>query len=325
MNKKDVFVNHYEYSGVEGILSEVHGKDFLEYRKNFNNISDNLLESDKPMYIVLAINSYCNLRCTMCLRNFVNSRESKIDMPMETIESICSQCKEFGIPSLFLGATSEALLRKDIVDVLKTVKKSGTIDNFLITNGTMLTEQLSNVLVELQYERIYISIDAAKKETYRKIRGGNIENVEMNIQKLLEIKEKKKSKLPIIRVSFVKQKENEAELEEFVKKWKNKIDIIDIQNMIDYSNINNLKEVYELEEIEFNCPSPFRMLYIDYLGDIFPCSSDYCTSMKIGNIKDMTIKEAWNSKLMCELRNSIKSGQLGKICKNCAHNVSGGI
>lgn len=60
------------------------------------------------------------------------------------------------------------------------------------------------------------------------------------------------------------------------------------------------------------------MLYIDYYGDIYPCASDYCYHMKIGNISEMTIKEAWNSEIMNNLRKSIKNKSLGKICKNCA-------
>lgn len=317
-NKGDVFITHYQYKDIYKILADKHGEKFYYYRKKFEKISNELIYNEIPMYIVLSVNSYCNLCCKMCLRNFQNSTNNKIDLPIGCISNIMQQCKELQIPSVFLGATSECLLRKDIKDVLNEISMSGTMDNFLITNGTMLNEELCNYLVDIQYERVYISLDAALPETYKMIRGADISVVEKNINNLIQIKEKKNSKLPIIRVSFVKQNANESELALFIEKWKNKVDLIDIQNLIDYKNIDNLKEIDELEDKEFICPAPFRMLYIDYYGDIYPCASDYCYHMKIGNISEMTIKEAWNSEIMNNLRKSIKNKSLGKICKNCA-------
>lgn len=42
----------------------------------------------------------------------------------------------------------------------------------------MLNEELCNYLVDIQYERVYISLDAALPETYKMIRGADISVVE---------------------------------------------------------------------------------------------------------------------------------------------------
>ena len=99
------------------------------------------------------------------------------------------------------------------------------------------------------------------------------------------------------------------------------MDIIDYQCLLDYKDLDKLKEVEELPDVDFQCVNPFRTLLISYEGVIYPCASDYCYHMPVGNIMDMTIEEAWNSKLMTELRESMLNKSLGKICKNCVvHN-----
>lgn len=320
---KDEFISHYETKDINKIIAEKRGDVFYKYREEFENVSKNQLDNDHPMYIVLAVNSYCNLRCKMCIRSYTEHDPDRIDLPLQKIKDIVKECEDLGIPSIFLGATAESLLRKDIKDVIRTIGEGKLLDNFLITNGTRLSKEISELLIDLQYERLYVSLDAATPESYKEIRGADLNVVESNIETFLKLREEKGSKLPVIRVSFVIQDRNRDEVQKFYDKWKDKVDIIDFQNMIDYSGWDAMKPSEDLENIEFKCAAPFRMLYIDYNGDIYPCSSDYCYHMKVGNINEMTIKEAWNSKLMKDLREQMRSQELCMICKNCAHFTEG--
>ena len=63
----------------------------------------------------------------------------------------------------------------------------------MITNGYNLDEEMANFLIDLQYERVYISLDAAREETYKKIRGCDLKHVEANLNRLLELREKRNS------------------------------------------------------------------------------------------------------------------------------------
>ena len=66
---------------------------------------------------------------------------------------------------------------------------------------------------------IDISVDAASNETYKKIRvGGDLDVTRSNILKLLKLREEANSKTKII-VSFVEQKENSHEVEDFKNYW----------------------------------------------------------------------------------------------------------
>ena len=74
---------------------------------------------------------------------------------------------------------------------------------------------------------IIISIDGNTKETYEKIRiGGDFEKLEQNIEYLLHYRNEKKYSRPLVRLQYVKMKENIQEFEEFKARWSDKADVL---------------------------------------------------------------------------------------------------
>lgn len=311
---------HYEFTNVEKTLATIHGEAYTNYRRKWDAATELKEIPEVPLYIILETNSYCNMKCKMCTRNFF-SHNKKADIADEVVDRIVEQCKEYKVPSVFIGASAECLINPSIKEILRKMKGIQNLDCFLITNGYNLDEEMAEFLIDIQFERVYVSLDAAREETYRKIRGCDLARVEYNVNRLLRLRDEKGSVLPLVRVSFVIQEDNKDEQAEFFDKWKDKVDIIDYQCLIDYQELDKLMEPEELPDTDFQCVKPFRMLTIDYEGNIFPCSSDYAYHMPIGNIMNMTIEEAWNSEQMKQLRESILQRSPGKICRNCiAHN-----
>lgn len=312
---------HYEITNVEETLATIHGEAFKEYRRKWDAAVELREIPEVPLYIILETNSYCNMKCKMCTRNFF-STQKRIDISEKIVDRIVQQCKEYNVPSVFIGAAAECLINPEIKEILRKMKSINNLDCFLITNGYNLDEDMAKFLIDIQFERVYISLDAARGDTYKKIRGLDLHHVENNVNQLLRIREERGSVLPLVRVSFVIQEDNREEQEEFFNKWKDKVDIIDYQCLIDYKDLDNLVETDELPETDFQCVNPFRTLVIDYEGNIFPCSSDYAYHMPVGNIMQMSLKEAWNSEKMKNLRTSILERSLCKVCRNCiAHNA----
>ena len=69
---------------------------------------------------------------------------------------------------------------------------------------------------------IDISIDAMSNETYKKVRvGGDLNITQKNILKLLTLRNEVNSRTKII-VSFVEQKENSHEVDDFKRFWDKK-------------------------------------------------------------------------------------------------------
>ena len=306
---------HYEITDINRTLSEIHGQKYLDYRKDWE-LASQFKKWDKPLYLVMETNSYCNMRCKMCIRSFDNSKNRGVNASLDNISKIVREGRELGVPSFLIGAEAECLINPDIKKIIRIVKEEGAgIDNFIISNGYELTDDIINLLIDLQWERIYISLDAAKPETYRKIRGMDLDHVEDNINRLLKIREERGSMLPLVRVSFVIQDENRDERQEFVNKWKDKVDIIDFQNLIHYED---MEIEPNLPNVDYQCAYPFRTMLIDCDGQIYPCCTEYGYKMPVGNISTMSIEEAWNSEFMNNIRKSMLNRNLCDVCRNCA-------
>lgn len=309
-------LSHYELTDIDRTLGEIHGQKYFDYRKEWNAAS-RMEKWEKPQYLIMETNSYCNMRCKMCIRNYDLSKNKAINVPLDTIMKIARDGREMGVPSFFIGAESECLINPNIIEIIKTIKDEGAgIDNFIISNGYELTDEIINLLIDIQWERLYISLDAAKSETYEKIRGKDLKHVEENIIRLLHAREMRQSMLPLVRVSFVIQEENRNEVQDFIDKWKDKVDIIDFQDLIHLEDMSIKDDISA--PVDFQCVSPFRTLFIDCNGMIYPCCTEFAYKMPIGNISQMSIKDAWTSKFMVSLRKAMLEKSLPSVCKNCA-------
>jgi MoaA/NifB/PqqE/SkfB family radical SAM enzyme len=112
----------------------------------------------------------CNLDCRTCMRNAWD--EPLGLMSKETFLRIMEALKEFSSPpAVFLGGLGEPLFHPDIVDMVAQAKSvNSTVE--LITNGTLLTKQMSEGLIASGLDRLWISLDGATPESYGDIRLG---------------------------------------------------------------------------------------------------------------------------------------------------------
>lgn len=199
----------------------------------------------------------------------------------------------------------------------------------LNNNGSAMPPKKAQQILDSGLTRIRFSLDAIKPETYSKVRVGSIplEKVIRNIEGFLELKEKGNYKLPVVGVSFCKVKENENELDEFVKYWQPKVDIVTIQKFMPptldkekYKKYYASDQYYEEPVNKFHCVQPYQRLVFRN-EFMYPCCVSFNKDLKLGSIKDTTIHAAWNSKKMNELREIHKSGdyQKNKTCNSCVN------
>ncbi|MDD7333712.1 MAG: radical SAM protein [Lachnospiraceae bacterium] len=313
-------ITSYQFTDIDAIMNEKWGGQWSEYREKWaasNDIQNEV--SDFPLYILTELNSFCNLHCTMCKHAEDSSEMERKSMPIEMYEEIIKQCKEMGVPSINIGTGTECTLHPQIDRIMTDVKKSGAIDKFFLTNGSTLNARLIDLIFGGEFERVEISVDAATAETYEQIRrNGKYQRLEDNINQLIEKKRLRKSKLPIIRLSFCVQKDNIEEIDAFYDKWQNKVDVIEYQKMVSTAvDIQN-------QCSKRRCANPFNRLTIDYEGNIYPCCSIlYQTEYCLGNIRDISLYDAWHGKKIESLRESFKRGKLFEHCNRCLLSIYG--
>lgn len=157
--------------------------------------------------------SRCNLgRCLVCPRTSV--RREVGDMEWETYEKI--SCYFDFVDFVDLSGWGEPLLHERIYDMIKLAKEKKCFVGFT-TNGTLLTESVSERLIALNLDLIAISIDGVTAGTYESVRkGAKFETLVNNIKNLTLSKQGLKSKKPKVVLAFLMMKRNISELPSLV-------------------------------------------------------------------------------------------------------------
>jgi MoaA/NifB/PqqE/SkfB family radical SAM enzyme len=114
--------------------------------------------------------SQCNLDCVTCMRNAWNEPMGKMSEAvfsriLEGLQAFSSK------PAVFIGGFGEPLFHPRIINMVGRLKELGiTVE--LITNGTLLTREISYHLMEAGLDTLWVSIDGATPESYADIRLG---------------------------------------------------------------------------------------------------------------------------------------------------------
>jgi pyruvate-formate lyase-activating enzyme len=112
----------------------------------------------------------CNLDCRFCMRHAW--QEPLGQMSTETFSRILDGLKEFSPPpTIFFGAMGEPLAHPDILDMVVQAKALGSSVE-LITNGTLLTRDVSKRLIDAGLDVLWTSLDGVTPESYGDLRLG---------------------------------------------------------------------------------------------------------------------------------------------------------
>src|SRR5574339_1271348 len=113
----------------------------------------------------------CNLTCSTCMRNVWDVQYGH--MSHQTYGRILSGLRDLPEkPEIFFGGYGEPLSHPKIFDMIERAKRQGH-RVFLITNGILLTEEVTRKLIELELDMLWVSMDGASPECYTDVRLGD--------------------------------------------------------------------------------------------------------------------------------------------------------
>lgn len=309
---------------IDDTLCEILGSDFLEYRKRWHEVNKDKLLTNFPLYLVIEQRFKCNLKCPMCILSYPDTVSFDTDssyMADDIFMKIMVEAKKYNCPSISMNNTEEPLLGKGkAIERIKIAKQHGFIDIMMNTNGVLLNEKISNDIIDSGLTRLLIGFDGFSKETYEKVRvGADYDQVKANIENFLKIRKKRKSKLPLVRLSFVVTDINKHEVVDFYEYWKNKVDYVAFQDYIEppVESPDIIKVENNLENNEYDCDEPWNRLTIRANGDVLPCCSFWGYYLPINNILKTSIYDIWNGNEIESLRESFETQRLNETCQKC--------
>lgn len=202
--------------------------------------------------------SHCNLTCRTCIRNTWD--EPMGNMDSATFERAIDGFRAFDAPlTVMFGGFGEPLLHPAIASMVAGAKGIGAQVE-LITNGTLLTDDLSFKLAEAGLDVLWVSLDGSTAESFCGVRpDAALDEVVENVVRFRSLSWNLNQQLPHIGIVFVAMRRNIAELPEVIKLGRKLLaDRFLITNVLPYTEELCAEVLYDSVLINVpRQPSPF--------------------------------------------------------------------
>lgn len=304
-------------------------RGIAEQQENRQRLID-IIPLDTPLQMQLELASVCNFKCRFCIHHDNDMlRRKGVNfgvMDEEIFQLALDGIKEFPqkIKLINLQSRGESLLNKNIGAMVKKLKLADVTEKIgLYTNGSLLTPEMSDALIDGGVDVLHVSIEGMSSEKYLEVCGIKVDFEEIVSNVKYFYNNKKDTYL------YVKTMDNELtqkEKDRFYDVFENIADNVFIENPVDAwkdaeINIKYLKkDRYKTNaKSAVICPRIFFSMVVHHDGTVVACDHDWSEQYVIGHVKDSSIIDIWNGKKMGDLRKRHVDGRADEIgrCKEC--------
>ena len=277
-----------------------------------------------PKSINLDLNPSCNKLCDKCQfhsprSQFAKEISNEKIMPVEMAKEILKEAADWPKMPVFSPTYSGEPLKYPYLEEILTYAKNLNYSISITTNGALLDEKRSKMLVRLGIDSMTFSIDAHKPDTYSLLQPPDpLEKVLENINRFLELNENT-PKPAAASVHFVMEERNQAEFDDYLAYWKKKVNSVSMAIMQDqFSNCSLVLPPFFKLGKRHACWAAWNCLYIRWNGDISFCGFDIAGKTSNLNVKNMSLHELWTSEKFWKWRNAQLENDMKTLyCKGC--------
>lgn len=262
----------------------------------------------------------CNFHCIHCPTGL--GLTPKGIMTTEDFDRIFEKLRgcRFAVGVLYHGG--EPLLNKQFCHMVKRLKSIADKVK-TVSNGSMLSEELSVKILDSGLDEIEFSLDGTSVEENNKIRVGcDFDKVVSNIKYLITLREKMQLTGPRVFISNTQVPPNNQPGPVAVPEY--------LLRVFDGFNQHmTYKPTWALiwpgTPVQI-APTKPGLNYCDHVvsaitirwnGDVVPCCYDLNSEMGMGNLLKESIEEIWGGTGYQNLRSDIEGFNPPKLCLNC--------
>lgn len=265
-----------------------------------------LLPLETPLAVYVEVTTACNFKCSYCPRGVANASGIPVKSKSMSLENLCAcvdSLRKFPdrLKAFVFVGQGEPLLNPRIADMVAYAKKAEIADRVeVVTNGSMLTEEVSDGLIASDLDYLRISLQGLTAEDYLKTSGVNI-RYEQFVSQVRYFYENKRNTRLYIKYLDIHAADERAR-GRFYEIYGDICDEISVNYLIpiykdvDFSKFNKdfKHRVHggEIAEKIKVCPKPFYMFQIKVDGTVIPCCAE-TPPMDIGNAFKRELTELW--------------------------------
>jgi molybdenum cofactor biosynthesis enzyme MoaA len=168
----------------------------------------------RPLWFMIETTSHCNLRCVICphghdaMPNKSELDTSHFSRNLDFV-ALADRMQLFG--------TGEPLMSAAFWKILESIDPESQTEVSINSNGTLLNGERIDRLLRSPLSWISVSLDAARPDTYRRVRGGDFQLVISRVRDLIRERNARprRNRLSIY-INMTLMRENIEEFPEFV-------------------------------------------------------------------------------------------------------------
>lgn len=292
-----------------------------------NAIEQNLSETDFPPQIVIESTAICNFQCIHCHHKDLVRPKGHMDLSLyrRLIDEIAENAPATEVWPTFYGEAM--VLGYRVYAMLNYARMKGLTNVVLNSNGSLLSDEHIEFILDSGLQRFILSLDGFTKETFEKIRytqyaKGKHDVVYPNVAKLL----KRKAELdatgastPKIVCQFSVMDENQDEVESFTEYWLNLGADVKTREKMTWTGLVDAENLESDLSVRIACPWGHNTCAIQWNGDVVACAVDNEGRFVAGNVNEHPIAEIWNGPLK-EFRAAHREHRfedLPSVCREC--------
>ncbi|NQU58106.1 MAG: SPASM domain-containing protein, partial [Rhodospirillales bacterium] len=272
----------------------------------------------------IELTNRCPFKCVMCARTNNMTRSTglmEFSVYKKVIDELVVANPKFAQKKkdLSLHGFGESLVHPEFDKFISYGVEKG-IHIGLSMNPLMMTEPVSRRIIEASPSKLLISMDGHDDESFFKVRGikNAFDKSKEHLLRFLDMNRENGKKI-LIELHMIGFPLNNDSYEKMKDYWST-LDGIDIFTHREFSTFDGMADdVNELvgkkttfQAVDPNrkvtCRKPWWRMTVTWDGYVLPCCLDYDNKIVLGNVKDQTLEEIWNSPRMKELRREFLSG-----------------
>ena len=283
-----------------------------------------------PFVVFVDPSSGCNFKCSFCPSGLLDlikkSGRYQGILKFDLYKKIIDDLNDFqkNIKVLRLYKDGEPFLNKNLDKMIQYAKDSKKVDYIdTTTNAALMTPERAGPVLDAGIDKINISIDGMNNKTYLEFTKAKVdfEKIVNNVKWVYD----NKGHTEIV-VKIPGDIINDSDKKLFYETFGNHCDRIFIENFAPcwpefdvehHTGIKITQGIYQQEISDTNiCPYIFYSYSVNADGLVSSCFLDWQRKLAIGNVRDQSMKEIWNSKKMNQLRLLHLNGNRKK-CETC--------
>lgn len=264
----------------------------------------------------------CPLACAKCLAFSPNAKKKKKSdkMPLEKALYLIDEAAEMEkVPVIQPHIFTEPFANHDLRLIMQhcMAKKIGMS---IITNGILLNKDWLDFLIHelVRTVTLSFSLDAVSQKVYQKVRGNyELKKLEDKIEYLVN---NRKKGGPRVTVNFAMESDNCSEADDFIEKWKYKVDAVRVDTVFDFDKKISQKFInHNDKNNNLKCRFLDEVMVIDTDGQVRSCQLDAFGDTVFGNAFEEDILSIWNGEKLNKVRLEQAEGKLKNIdfCYGC--------